>query len=323
MPALAWDNPDDRIFESGLDRGVLYLPDGSAVPWNGLTSIVEQFDRETNPVYYDGMKVHDLVVLGDFSATLKAVTYPEEFTEVEGVAEVAPGMYVTDQVPQMFGLSYRNKVGNGSSGDDIGYKIHVLYNLTAIPSDKTYATLSDQPSLVEFEWTITAVPEEIQGYRPTAHLILDSKQFDPLFLDDLEAMLYGTDTTDPELLEMPDMMTFVESWYRVKIIDNGDGSWTALADRDGFIFFLPDDTFKLTGVNAIYLDAGTYEIATTSNLSEVPQIAIAYFPDGSWTATTDQDNLISVVGDEIQIVDANALFIDEGTYVISDTTAAD
>jgi len=323
MPTLIWDNPDDRIFESGLDRGVLYLPDGSAVPWNGLTSIVESFDKEITPIYYDGRKVHDLVVLGDFSATLKAVTYPDEFTEIEGVASVAPGMFVSDQVPQMFGLSYRNKLGDGSSGEDVGYKIHVLYNLTAVPSDKTYATLSDQPSLVEFEWTITAVPEEIRGYRPTAHLILDSRDFDPMFLEDLEAMLYGTSETDPEMLPMPDMMTFVESWYRVKIIDNGDGSWTAFANRDGFIFLLDGGVFTLKGINAVYLDEGTYEISTTSNLAEVPQIRISYSVDGSWTATTDQDNLISVIGDEIEIFNANAIFIDEGTYVISDTTEAD
>lgn len=321
MPALVWDNPDDRLFESGLDRGVLYLPDGSAVPWNGLTSIVEKFDKDVTPIYYDGVKVHDLVTLGDFSATMKAVTYPEEFTELEGVSQAFPGMFISDQVPQMFGLSYRNKVGNGVSGEDLGYKIHVLYNVTAIPSDKAYATLSDQPSLVEFEWELTAVPEEIRGYRPTAHLILDSRVFDPLFLEDLEAILYGTDTSDPELLLMTDLMTFVESWYRVKIIDNGDGSWTAVAERDGFIFLLPDEVFKITGVNAVYLDEDTYEISTTSNLAEVPQIRISYNSDGSWTATTDQDNLISVVGDEIQILDANATFIDEGTYIISDTAA--
>lgn len=321
MPVLIWDNPDDRIFESGLDRGVLYLPDGSAVPWNGLTSIVETFDREINPIYYDGTKVHDLVVMGDFSATMRAVTYPEEFIELEGVSQFAPGMFVTDQVPQMFGLSYRNKLGSGSSGEDIGYKIHVLYNLTAIPSDKTYTTLSDQPSLVEFEWTITAIPEEVKGFRPTAHLILDSREFDPMFLEDLESVLYGTLDTNPELLPMPDMMSFIESWYRVKIFDNGDGSWTALADRDGFIFFGINGEFTLVGVNARFLDDGEYEISTTSNLSEVPQIRIDSYMDGSWTATTDQDNLISVVGDEIQIFNANAIFTGDGTFIISNTEA--
>lgn len=324
MPTLIWDNPDDRIYESGLDKGVLYLPDGSAVPWNGLTSIIEKFDKDTTPIYYDGTKVQDLVVLGDFSATMKAVTYPNEFIELEGVGRFRSGMYVGDQVPQMFGLSYRNKVGDGVSGEDVGYKIHLLYNVTAIPSDKTYASISDQPSLVEFEWTITAIPEEIPGFRPTAHLVFDSRNLDPFLLEDLETALYGSVSTDPALLPMSDLMEFIETWYRVKIVDNGDGTWTAIADREGFIFFTDGalTEFKIVGVNAIYLDDETFQISDTIDASEVPQIRISFNVDGSWIAETDQDNLFSVSDSgEFEILNANVRIIDMDTYTISDTVA--
>lgn len=326
MPTLIWDNPEDRIYESGLDKGVLYLPDGSAVPWNGLTSIIEHFDKETSPIYYDGTKVHDLVVLGDFSATMTAVTYPDEFVELEGIGEFRSGMFVGDQVPLMFGLSYRNKIGDGASGSDVGYKIHVLFNVTAIPSDKTYASISDQPSLVEFEWTINAIPEEVPGFRPTAHLVFDSREFDPLLLEDLEEMLYGSSSAEAALISMPDLMTFIDTWYRVRIIDNEDGSWTAIADRDGFIFFTDGalTEFMIVGVNAIYLDDVTFEISDTTDVSEVQQIRIIYNGDGSWTATTEQDNLIVMTGpDEFQIFNANAIFIDADTYSISDTSDMD
>lgn len=326
MPTLIWDNPDDRIYESGLDRGVLYLPDGSAVPWNGLTSVIEKFDKEITPIYYDGTKVHDFVVLGDFSATMKAVTYPDEFVELEGIGKFRSGMFLGDQVPLMFGLSYRNKVGDGVSGDDIGYKIHLLFNVTAIPSDKTYATVSDQPSLVEFEWEITAVPEEIPGFRPTAHIVLDSRDFDPWLMEELEEMLYGSSSADASLLPMADLVDYIDTWYRVKIVDNGDGSWTATADRDGFIFFTDGalTEFELRGVNARYLDDETYELSDTTDVSQVPQIQISYNDDGSWTATTEQDNLIvETAPGEFEIFNANAIFTDADTYVISDTTDTD
>ena len=136
MPILEWDKVGERYYETGIDRGVLYMPDGSAVPWNGLTSVIEHFDKSTSPVYYDGMKISDLVSLGDFSATMKAVTYPEEFVEIEGSAKLRNGLFVGDQPPQTFCLCYRTKIGNDVDGVDSGYKIHLIYNLTAIPSDK-------------------------------------------------------------------------------------------------------------------------------------------------------------------------------------------
>lgn len=325
MPVLVWNKPGERVYESGLDRGVLYLPDGSAVPWNGLTSIVEAFDNDASPVYYDGMKVQDMVVLGDFSATMKAVTYPEEFVELEGIGELRRGLFLSDQAPLTFGLAYRTLIGDDVAGPDAAYKIHLLYNVTAIPSDKTYASISDQPSLVEFEWSITAVPEDIPGFRPTAHIVLDSRNLDPWLLEDLEAMLYGSTVADAVLLPMPDMFAFLNNWYRVKIIDNGDGTWTAIADRDGVIQLSEANSyFTITGANAIYLDDVTYVIDDTTDISQVQQIEITDVGNGTWTASTEQDNVITMLDpDTFEIKNANVVWIDADTYQITDTTSED
>lgn len=320
MPTISWDRVGDRVYESGLDRGVLYLPDGSAVPWNGLTAVIEKFDKDTSPVYYDGMKISDMVTLGSFEASLKAVTYPDEFVELEGLGRARQGLFYTDQKPQSFGLCYRTRIGNDLEGDEAGYKLHILYNVTAIPNDKTYASVSEDPSLVEFEWTITAVPEEVEGFRPTAHLVIDSRDVDPWLLEDLESMIYGSDLADAVLLPMPELASYIKEWYRVKIIDNGDGTWTALTQRDGFIHIRYDDYFEIVGVNAVYIDDVTFEISDTLDISEVPQIKISNNGDGTWTAQTDHDNLIVMVGDgQFEIRNANVEYISATTYRITDT----
>lgn len=324
MTKLVWDRVGDRVYESGLDKGVLYLPDGSAVPWNGLTSIIESFDKESSPVYYDGMKIQDLVVLGDFSATMKAVTYPNEFTDLEGFGEVKRGLFYADQSPKTFGLCYRTKVGNDLVGEDAGYKIHVLYNVTAIPNDKNYATTSDQLSLVEFEWNITAVPEEIPGFRPTAHIILDSTEIDPWLLEELEEMLYGATIADAALIPMSELVVLIQNWFRVQIIDNEDGTWTAIEHRPGFIHVDPDRSFSIVGVNAVYLDDVTYLLSDTADISEVPQIKINDNLNGTWTATTDHAELIIEIDEKtVEIRNANVVFLNPTVYQISDTTEDD
>lgn len=327
MPVLIWDRPGTRVYESGLDKGVLYLPDGSAVAWNGLSSVIEKFDKTSTPVYFDGMKIQNLVVLGDFEATMSAVTYPDEFTEIEGQGRLRRGVFVGDQEPQVFGLCYRTMVGDDLEGPTVGYKIHVLYNVTAIPNDKTYASVSDNPSLVEFEWTISAVPEEFPGFRPTAHIEIDTRDLDPWLLEDIEEKLYGSSSAEASLIPMLDLITFLRDWYRVKIIDNGDGSWTALESRPGFISFLDGVTaseFQITEVNAVYLDDVTFVISDTTDIAQVPQIRIDRLADGAWEASTEQDNLIFVFGDgTFEIRNANVVVIDSETYNLSDTLETD
>ncbi len=318
---LVWDHPRERVYETGLDHGVLYLPDGSAVPWNGLTSVIEQFNRESSPVYYDGMKISDLVVLGDFSASMKAVTYPDEFIEIEGLASLRRGMFFGDQRPQTFGLCYRTQIGNGLEGDIAGYKIHIIYNVTAIPREKTYASITADPSLVEFEWDITAVPEEVPGFYPTAQIILDSRNFDPWLLEELEEMLYGSFLKEAVLIPMPDLVRYINEWYRVKIVDHGDGTWTATSARDGLIDInVADDMFTIIQVNALFLDDVTYQLSDTRDMSEVPNIRIDDNNDGTWSATTGHDNiLVPIDATTVEIRNANVSYLGTDTYIIADT----
>ena len=263
MPGIVWDKVGYRVFESGIDRGVLYLEDGSGVPWNGLTSVTESFDKSTNPVYFDGMKVSELVELGDFSASLKAITYPEEFVKFEGLGQMNSGVFLGDQSLKTFALSYRTRIGTDIDPESSQYKIHLLYNVTAIPSSRDYDTVGDDISLTEFEWEITAIPEEIRGYRPTAHIIIDSRTVDPNLLSDIELMLYGGVTANPQLPDFADLMELILSYFRVEIIDNNDGTWTAVTNLDGYLSLLDDGMFRLDDVNAVDLNGDPYVTGDT------------------------------------------------------------
>lgn len=265
MAVLVWDDVADREFETGLDRGVLYPPEAPAVPWNGLTSIMEKFEQQRQPIYFDGMKINDLITLGDFEGTMKAVTYPDEFTELEGMSQANPGMFLGNQRPEIFGLSYRTLVGNAVDGETAAYKIHILYNVTAVPADRTWATLTDSPTLVEFEWDISAVPEEVTGFRPTAHIVINSKDFDPDLLSLLEDILYGTETTDPGLIPMGDLLVYLLSWFGVIVVDNGDGTWTASSSQpvgSNPITFPSSGQFAISEVTGVYLNSDTYQISS-------------------------------------------------------------
>lgn len=260
MPSLVWDEVGTRQYETGIDKGVLYLPDGSAVAWNGLTSVVESSDKEGTPVYYDGRKINQLVTLGDFNGTMKAITYPDEFLEIEGLVEVITGVYAGDQQPQVFGLSYRTRIGNDETYD-LGYKIHLLYNVTAIPNDKTYLTLSDTSAVTDFEWVISAVPEEVVGMRPTAHLIFDSTEFDPGLLAVLEEILYGSEDTTVSLIPMADLISFLKEYHIFKIIDNHDGTWTAICDEPDIFHTIGDGVFEIDHIPVVWIDDDTFKIS--------------------------------------------------------------
>jgi len=201
MTKLRWDQVGERLYEAGVDRGVLYLADNSGVVWNGLTSVEEDMsDDSSEPVYFDGVKVNDNPSTGDFSATLSAITYPDEFEKYEGVEEISDGVFVDGQSAKLFGLSFRTLVGNDIDGLDHGYKVHLVYNLTAVPGNKTRSTFSDITSPAEFTWQLSGVPMSASGYRPTAHIMLDSRFLPADVIEAIEALLYGTDGSDTTTL---------------------------------------------------------------------------------------------------------------------------
>lgn len=267
MGSLVWDQLGDRLYETGISKCVLYKDDGFGVAWNGVISVDEDTGGEVEPIYFDGVKINDIVTLGDFSGTLRAFTYPDEFLYYEGTLEDQMGFYVTNQPQSKFGMSYRTESGDDATGLS-GYKIHLLYNLTAIPAQRSYKTMGLDVGPVEFEWNITSIPEDIENFRPTAHVILDSRRMDPNLLMDIEDILYGDEDREGHLPSLKGFATFIRKWDRLIVTDNGDGTWTAESSVEGVITMLDPTTFEITTDSATYLDADTYTIESSEKNEE-------------------------------------------------------
>jgi hypothetical protein len=268
MAELVWDQIGDRTYETGVSKGVLYEADGHGVSWNGLTSLEESISSSSTAVYFDGIKFNDIVTPGDFSAVMRAFTYPEEFLKYEGTQEEQEGLYILQQPQQRFGLSYQTKIGNDVDGPSAGYKIHILYNLTAVPSNRSYQTLGLDVTPLEFEWTITAIPEELDNYRPTAHIIFDSTKLDPNLLADIEDILYGSEDNDAHLPPLKGFISFIRKWDRLIITGHGNGTWTAESDIEGVIIMLDETTFQIESDTVVWLDADTYQISSSDKNEE-------------------------------------------------------
>jgi hypothetical protein len=212
---LTWDNVGERRYETGVDRGVLYLPDetGDYVEghaWNGLTTVTESpSGAESNPQYADNVKYLNLVSAEEFGATIEAFTYPDAFGQCDGTAEPEPGIYLGQQGRRSFGLAYRTKVGNDLDGTDHGYKLHLVYGALAAPSEKAFATINDSPEAITFSWEVTTTPTHVEGYKPTALLTVDSTKVSAGALTDLEEILYGTTDDDPRLPLPDEVITLV------------------------------------------------------------------------------------------------------------------
>ena len=204
MAKLVWDKTGERFYETGVKKGVLY-PQGSGgtypkgVAWNGLISVTESpSGAEVTPIYADNIKYVNLISAEEFGATIEAYTYPDEFAQCDGSAEIAKGVMIGQQSRKPFGLSYVTTLGNDIDGDDYGYKIHIIYGALASPSEKGYSTINDSPEAITFSWEITTTPVEVTGYKPTACVTIDSTKVDPAKLDALEEILYGKDPTTPD-----------------------------------------------------------------------------------------------------------------------------
>lgn len=197
MVAITWDDADKRTFETGVDHGVLYIPNETGaylngVAWNGLVSVTESpSGAEANPQYADNIKYLNLISAEEFGATIEAFTYPEEFGQFDGSAEVAPGIIIGQQVRKPFGLSYRTKVGNGLDSE-AGYKLHLVYGALAKPTEKAYNTVNDSPEAITFSWELSTNPVSVPGYKPTALLTIDSTKVESADLIALETILYGS-----------------------------------------------------------------------------------------------------------------------------------
>lgn len=205
MAELVWDEVGKRFYETGVDHGVLYLPDAQGayidgVAWNGLTSVSETpSGAEPNAQYADNIKYLNLFSAEEFGATIEAFTYPDEFAQFDGLGIPSPGLVVGQQSRRSFGLSYRTRLGNDVDGDDHGYKIHLIYGCSASPSEKAYNTINDSPEAITFSWEISTTPVAVSGMKPTSIITVDSTKVDADTLIALELILYGDVAIDPAL----------------------------------------------------------------------------------------------------------------------------
>ncbi len=199
MSKLVWDQVGERFYETGVDHGVLYPFKSNAyqegVAWNGLTAVNEApSGAEATALWADNIKYLNLMSAEEFGATIECYTYPDEFAECDGSAEMSDGVMITQQTRTSFGLCYRTKIGNDTDGTDKGYKLHLIYGALASPTDKGYSTINDSPEAITFSYTLTTTPVEVPGYKPTAHLIIDSTKVNSATkMKAIEDVLYGTD----------------------------------------------------------------------------------------------------------------------------------
>lgn len=201
MSKLVWDNTGDRLYETGVKNGVLYVQSSSGtypkgVAWNGLTAVTESpSGAEATPLYADDIKYLNLMSAEEFGATIEAYTYPEEFEACDGSASLVDGVSIGQQKRTQFGLCYRTTIGNDTDGNDHGYKLHIIYGALASPSEKAYATINDSPEAITFSWEVTTTPVNVTGFKPTASIVIDSTKADPTCLAALEEILYGKNGT--------------------------------------------------------------------------------------------------------------------------------
>ena len=277
MAKLTWDGTGNRRFETGVDRGVLYIPQGgtysTGVAWNGLSTVTETpSGAESNPVYADNIKYLNLLSVEQFGGTIEAYTYPDEFTQFDGGVVLSGGVRIGQQNRPQFGFSYRTRVGNDLVGDDFGYKLHLVYGAQASPSERAYASVNDSPEAQTLSWEFSTTPVPVTGHKPTSLVTIDSTKVDPDDLAALELILYGSSGVEPRL-PLPDEVialfagTATEAYPTAPTFANN--TITIPAD--------PDSVYYIDGEPV----SGTVAVDPGERVVVVAQPAPGtYFPDG-------------------------------------------
>lgn len=218
MAKLEWDAIGSRVYETGTSKGVLYLQDDTnayvkGFAWNGLTGVTESpSGAEANDIWADNIKYASMRSAETFGCTIEAYTYPDEFAQCDGSAEPTPGVFVGQQSRKPFGFSYQTEVHNDTASEaDDGYKLHLVYNATASPSEKGFTTINDSPEAITFSWEVTTLPINVSGYKPTSLIVIDSTKADKTKLAALEAILYGSEESEPRLPLPDEVLTLMET----------------------------------------------------------------------------------------------------------------
>jgi hypothetical protein len=235
---LTWDRPDLRSWRSGVSHGVVYPKNSPGVAWNGLISVNEApKDSDVSVGYFDGLAYHQERSAEGFSGTIEALTYPDGF--IEDIS---------------FGFSYRT-IKDGS------YELHLVYNTLLYSRSVDYGSLDASSEPDSLSWSFVTTPIQIPGLKATSHLVVDLNKAYSWVVSDLEDLIYGTDTVDPRLPTPGEVLDLFETGAIFRIVDNGDGSWTAIGP-DSWITMLDSTTFEITSPSAIFIDADTYEISS-------------------------------------------------------------
>ena len=217
MAKLVWDEVGKRTYETGVDKGVLYVQDaegayGKGVAWNGLTAVNESpSGAEPTPLYADNIKYLELTSKEEYGATIEAYTYPDEFEACDGSAEIGEGVVIGQQSRKVFGLCYRTVKGNDVKNNDYGYKIHLVYGCKAKPAQKNYQTINDSPEAITFSWEVSTTPVEVEGFKATATVTIDSTKVTAEKLKAIEEALYGTESVEPKLLLPNEILAIVKA----------------------------------------------------------------------------------------------------------------
>lgn len=236
MAKLLWDQNGERTYETGVDHGILFVQEsgtyGEGVAWNGLTTVTESpSGAEASAIYADNIKYLNLYSAEEFGATIEAYTYPDEFGVCDGSADIATGVSIGQQERKSFGFAYRTRLGNDTDGDSYGEKIHLLYGCRASTTQKGYSTVNDSPEAINFSWEITTTPVPVEGFRPTANVIIDSTKTDETKYKKLLAIIEGSDDTYTLLESEPeDFSTNYSSYYK----KNAQGKYVALESAETF-----------------------------------------------------------------------------------------
>lgn len=287
---LTWDNTGERLYETGVDHGVLYIPDSDGdyidgVAWNGLTTVTETpGGAEATALYADNIKYLDLRSAETFGGTIEAYTYPDEFNQFDGVATPQVGVNVGQQGRKTFGLSYRTLVGNDVEGSDYGYKLHLVYGLTAAPSEKAYGTVNDSPEAITFSWEVASTPISVTGLKPTSIITIDSTKVDPADLTTLENLLYGQ-AGDPQL-PPPDSVIAIFG-AGVTIVTMGTPANQPTYVSGTHIVTLPSVTGVVWKINGVTATPGAQSALTVGQVAvveaEPSSTAYVLTGDTDWT----------------------------------------
>src|ERR1700761_1258402 len=230
MSRIDWNTVGERFYEVGIDRGVLYVGDNGGVPWNGLTKVdVKPTGGDSASYYYDGQKYAMVSAPEEYGATLTAFTFPDEFLPCDGTAQVDTGFFIRHQPRQPFSLSYRSLIGNDVDGTGHAYRIHLVYNALAAPTESSYATLTDNTDPGDFSWDISVLPPAVSGFKPSGHFMLDTRTAHPGTISDLENALYGTDSSDPYIPDFATVLAMVGAYADFTVTDFGNGTFRVTA----------------------------------------------------------------------------------------------